>query len=349
MHILASRPEHELCGQLLRIHDPSDPTAAGDADIDCLDLPALASDTGKVLRIRQWIGPQCLCHHLDMELDSKPAHLCGLALERDGAHGHAVPHEIMLLAQLRPHLSRAIELNGLLSGFAVHRHISMTMLNALPFGVLAVGADHRITFSSASANAIAADNDGLSIRDGYLAVARSSDARRFKQLVTEATRLDEAGAGRGGGWMRLARPSGRRAYAMLISPTSGEAAHDTFAGADCMVSIYDPERMLQPDMAGLQALYGLTGTEAALARRLAEGAALDRAAYDLGISRETARSHLKSTFRKVEVHRQQDLVMIMHSLALSSGINRSWNPPAPVRGPAAYAPSGATMSAGNAA
>ena len=63
-------------------------------------------------------------------------------------------------------------------------------------------------------------------------------------------------------------------------------------------------------------LFGLTPTEASLAMLLANGLTLDEASDELGVSRNTARTHLRAVFSKTGVSRQTGLVsLILRSVA----------------------------------
>jgi DNA-binding CsgD family transcriptional regulator len=64
----------------------------------------------------------------------------------------------------------------------------------------------------------------------------------------------------------------------------------------------------------LGGVYGLTEAEARLASALSAGHSIESAAANLGVQVTTARSQLKSVFRKVGVNRQQDLTRILASL-----------------------------------
>ena len=55
-------------------------------------------------------------------------------------------------------------------------------------------------------------------------------------------------------------------------------------------------------------LYGLTAKEIDIAVLLAKGQDLRTVAVTLGISYQTARSHLRSIFAKTDMHRQSDVV-----------------------------------------
>ena len=66
----------------------------------------------------------------------------------------------------------------------------------------------------------------------------------------------------------------------------------------------------------LRQLFEFTPAEAALALLLANGLTLDEASDELGITRNTAKSHLSSIFSKTGVTRQPKLVqLILKSVA----------------------------------
>ena len=70
----------------------------------------------------------------------------------------------------------------------------------------------------------------------------------------------------------------------------------------------------------LIALFGLTPAEARLAIRLVNGLSLDEAAISLGVSRNTAKSHLRAVFSKTGVTRQPQLIqLILNSVVTLAG------------------------------
>jgi DNA-binding CsgD family transcriptional regulator len=73
----------------------------------------------------------------------------------------------------------------------------------------------------------------------------------------------------------------------------------------------------------LEAVYDLTDAESRLASALSAGHSIESAAAKLGIQMATARSQLKSVFRKTRVNRQQDLVRLITSLSLTPQIHTS--------------------------
>jgi DNA-binding CsgD family transcriptional regulator len=65
----------------------------------------------------------------------------------------------------------------------------------------------------------------------------------------------------------------------------------------------------QPDLLSLT--FGLSPAEAKFASLIATGISLKRAANELGVTRETVRSHLKASFAKTATHRQGELIALL--------------------------------------
>ncbi|MDF8333552.1 response regulator transcription factor [Novosphingobium cyanobacteriorum] len=63
--------------------------------------------------------------------------------------------------------------------------------------------------------------------------------------------------------------------------------------------------------AALRAGWGLTAREAELCQLLGEGQPLAAAAARMGVTEQTARTHLKNAFRRLEIERQTDLVRLV--------------------------------------
>jgi len=80
-----------------------------------------------------------------------------------------------------------------------------------------------------------------------------------------------------------------------------------------VILLSDPERPTVELGPVLSQLYGLTPAEAELAALLVQGRALEEAANELGITRNTARTHMKRIFSKTNTHRQGELISLVLS------------------------------------
>jgi DNA-binding CsgD family transcriptional regulator len=109
------------------------------------------------------------------------------------------------------------------------------------------------------------------------------------------------------------RRDGRLPIVMRVLPVDG-AARSPFLGARAVLifSGFDEGEVEQLTM--LRQAFQLTASEARLAMCLAGGRSLEETAQELAIAQETARSHLKSVFRKTATHRQGELIALVSRL-----------------------------------
>jgi DNA-binding CsgD family transcriptional regulator len=97
----------------------------------------------------------------------------------------------------------------------------------------------------------------------------------------------------------------------LFSATVGDKTDGCIA-----VFLSDPQRSVEASEPVLRELYQLTGAETRLACELVNGRTVEEAAAVLGITINTARSHLKKIFAKTQTQRQGELVrLLMTSLS----------------------------------
>ena len=197
------------------------------------------------------------------------------------------------------------------------------VLDILSFGIVLV-CGTRIVFANRAAAAIHHDDDGLLI---------ATTLHTGSHLVDKAIRslLEEANLAARDGRDHLAslsipRPSGRRDFLLTVCALPGDPGR-TDEDARAVVFISDPER--RPAMPGqvLSGLFGLTPTEAEVARALAQGRRTDEIATSLGIAPTTVAFHLRNLFDKTGTHRQADLIVLLLTGLASVGEPRG-DPPA---------------------
>ena len=117
----------------------------------------------------------------------------------------------------------------------------------------------------------------------------------------------EDGAASSGGVMLVSRPSGARAYCVVVAPMPAPPLGLAAAHVAAAILISDPEADSGALRDILRRLYQLSEREAEFAVRIGEGQRLEEAAGRAGITYETARSYLKSIFVKLGVNRQAEL------------------------------------------
>src|SRR5580698_6687730 len=89
------------------------------------------------------------------------------------------------------------------------------------------------------------------------------------------------------------------------------------------ILVTDADAATKPDPKVLSELFSLTPAEARFTSRLAHGESLEEISDGLGITRETARTHLRRVLSKTQTHRQGELIaLVLRSIPFASGPTR---------------------------
>lgn len=174
-------------------------------------------------------------------------------------------------------------------------------------GIVLLDCNGMVVLLNRAAKAIVAANDGVSIRDGRLVVARADEETDLVRLMSGAARAPpEANC-----VLAISRPSARRSYVATALPFPSDGPPGALGAAAVVVFITDPEQPRMLPESSLMRLYRLTGAEASVAVRIVGGRSLKQAADDLGIATTTARLHLQRVLKKTGTNRQSELVRLL--------------------------------------
>jgi DNA-binding CsgD family transcriptional regulator/PAS domain-containing protein len=217
-----------------------------------------------------------------------------------------------LLDRLLPHFRRSIQITERLGRLEAGHSAALDALDHLPCGALVVDGDGRILDHNGAAQRLLSAQDGLTATQGRLSCAKAADATRLRELIAGAAATTQGREiDRPGGAMSVARPSGRRPYAILVGPLRTPGAGHGRGSPAAVAFVSDPESLSASPEAALRQLYGLTPAEASLAGCLLAGHDLNEAAAMQEIGRETARTHLRRIFAKTETKRQSELLRLL--------------------------------------
>lgn len=283
------------------------PNAAYVCDYMILSEAEMARDP-----VYDWYQRHDLSYFVGSTLADTPQYKVMWSLQRSQAQGHAQRREIDLVELLKPHLARALNLADQLGTLGALARFSCALFEASPNGIVALDARGRIIFANSRAQIFLQAADGLCTMDGRLSAALPSDAAALDELIANAGRVELP---QGGGWSRVSRVNGAPPYALFVTPLILEDGELLHADIKVLVIVHDTGEHRKVDAGMLTEIYGLTEAEARLARALSAGHSIESAAAGLGVRANTARSQLKSVFRKTGVNRQQDLVRLLASLS----------------------------------
>jgi DNA-binding CsgD family transcriptional regulator len=232
---------------------------------------------------------------------------------RTRKQGHFDRDEIALYASVAFHLGHAYRLAAANAGSRNNATLLHLLDERRPEAVFLLDATAQLMEASPEAARILAQNDGLGLDDGCLRPWKAADRRALNRLVAGALATTTGKDLGGGGVMALPRPSGALPFLLRVMPWP-RGSDDPHRRPSAVVLLRDPERTAAIGAAELADLLGLTAREAALARRLARGGSLQDCAAALGISRNTARVHLRNIFEKTGISSQRELLRLMFSV-----------------------------------
>lgn len=252
------------------------------------------------------LKPSGIRHTMALLLDCDSRQAVTLAVGRSSAAGDYDADDAKLLAVLAPHIRSALELQRQL---AVDR-LSSSALEGTSRALLLVSQSGEICYANAEANRILAANDGLGAGPGGLYGGRGAEKTTLTRLVAEAALASTTPGAAGGGYVALSRPSMRECYVVRVAPAAVplQLHHALKPQPMAAVFVRDVERQPRPSIESLQAIYGLTRMEAEVAIEVHDGYTIAELSQALGISANTAKTHLKNIFEKVGVSRQSALV-----------------------------------------
>ncbi len=236
------------------------------------------------------------------------AHLSLLRPKRRGPFDNT---ESILLEALVPHLQRALQLHHRIIELENCRDAAGEALDRAPFGIVLVDAKCTVLLANRAADEIFAARDGLTLgRDGLSAAGRDQ-TRQLQALLSGAIGAKARGQMDSGGVIAISRPSLRRPYAVLISPLRARGSLFGVTGPAAVVFITDPERRIETNFECLYRSYRLTPAEATFADRLMHGDSVEGVADSIGITINTARTHVRHLLEKTGSRRLGDLIRIL--------------------------------------
>jgi DNA-binding CsgD family transcriptional regulator len=212
-----------------------------------------------------------------------------------------------LIGELAPHLRQA---------FACYRSSTASgglavdaAADALGVAIVSVGLDRRVRWANAAAYRLLSLGDPIGTdASGRIGAMRGEVREALDDALAKAARGEDVGKRTLNIRDREGVPSTRLT---LVVPSLTPS--DRYFAGPCVVLLVETiaAAVLPPDEA-LRVAFGLTPSEARIARAVADGTWLADVADTQGITLATARNHLKRIFAKMDVNRQAELVAKVH-------------------------------------
>jgi DNA-binding CsgD family transcriptional regulator len=217
------------------------------------------------------------------------------------------------------HLSRSFVVYTTLGGVRRERLAMGEVMDRLPTGVILLNASREAVVTNQSADRIIAQRDGFRVDAGGPGAANARENALMQKILADVLDAPPGRELQNTGFLAVTRPSGKRAYALMLTPLMAVPVGGQTQDAAAAIFISDPEAGLASASEVLETIYSLTHAEAELVRLLSQGMSLEEAARARGVAIATARSHLKRVFNKTHTKRQGELVRLVLAGVASFG------------------------------
>lgn len=255
----------------------------------------------------EWAIPQSYHHFAGMITELGPGKIGGFMFARTQRAGAVDESEIAVLSALAPHLCWAVAMSRRMGAMEGRLRLYEALFDAATEAIIVIEANGHVIEANQRAQALLEAGDGILLRNGRLAALRPEHTEVLLARVAALLRGDHAAV------EAFALPRRSKVHPLVVSlaPLPDDLAGTWARRPAAAVFIADPEAAL-PDMAeGLSRVYGLTRAEAVLVDLIARnGPSLAEAAEQLGVAKETVRTHLKRAYDKTGVRRQSELTRL---------------------------------------
>ncbi|WP_395698146.1 helix-turn-helix transcriptional regulator [Methylocella sp.] len=224
----------------------------------------------------------------------------GVSIHRSPAQGPFLPEEVARLRRLSPAFSEAVSLARRLGFARVEGLVQAMELMGRPCVALDGGGRPLLANEAGEAQLAL----WLDVASRRLAFADGASQAAFDAAVAAA--LGDPPASR----LVFVRERGGDRRALRVEPLN-DVTRFPFADAGALVIFERPRPSEEEELEGLKKTFGLTRSEARLARELETGRPLLDAARAAGLTYETARSYLKAIFLKTGTRRQAELAALL--------------------------------------
>jgi DNA-binding CsgD family transcriptional regulator/PAS domain-containing protein len=219
--------------------------------------------------------------------------------------------EIEVFDEVSAHLKRAIGLFVKVREAAAGNRMAIAAWDNLPHGAVILSLSGEVVFANLAAAKLFESGEFRIGRDRVFSLNNDHADRKLRAILNGMLRHNAEIQGSFGGTIFSARAD-RPSLTISISPFQESGAVGIIKRY-ALLLISDPSSGGPSSEAFLREKYRLTSAETGLALLLAKGHSLKETAELLGITLNTARTHLKRIFGKTAVNRQSSLVRLILS------------------------------------
>jgi DNA-binding CsgD family transcriptional regulator len=258
-----------------------------------------------------WTQPQGLTEMMQTVVLRQERRLAVFGANRHKSAGELTHDQLTIMRLLVPHIRRAVTIIDILDVKNIEIATLKATLDTFNAGIVVVADKAQILHANNAAREMLANRAPIATVNGALSV-RDAQAREELNQAIVLARTDEAMIGTNGIAVPL-RDDGS-AVAHVLPLARGDLRTRLVPQATAAVFVTRPTDSAARDIGAVVASFDLTPAEARMLQHLAAGVTLAEAAKTLGVSANTAKTHLARIFLKTGVSRQADLIAMVDRL-----------------------------------
>ena len=262
-----------------------------------------------------WLRPADLYYSIGFTALTDSTWIHNFVLARSPNRGD---YEVLVdkhLEQLAKHFCTATAVHKHVSEIGSYCHATTDALEHLQTGVILLSPNGVIIQANRSARKILRDGNLLAVTDNKLTTGKNNSRRLDKFVI--AIKRNQISHGM---QVVLNHPTTRERCCFSVFSISDHQNSFSLFEQRAMYVLFISTANL-PTQRALRKLadeFGLTPREIDLVAAMASGSSLAVVAEHLGVSEETARTHRRHVYQKLEIHSAAELNALVHQLAAIS-------------------------------
>ncbi|MBF0141656.1 MAG: hypothetical protein HQL74_15445 [Magnetococcales bacterium] len=220
------------------------------------------------------------------------------------------------LGELVPHIKRLFIIQKKLAELDLDGRMAVNTLDHIPIGIFVVNHQLLIRFANASGKELLHDAERFNVGLCRLMVHNPREHAELQRMVVNMTQWPPDKPSPSPNTICLTGNGVDVPLTAMVSPLASAnlpVKSDVLGQSLAVIFVTDPRKPQEAPPELLQRLFGLTRREAEVVEQLVMGRSLQEAAELLGISDDTARTHIKAVFSKTDTSRQSDVVRLVLS------------------------------------
>jgi DNA-binding CsgD family transcriptional regulator/PAS domain-containing protein len=242
-------------------------------------------------------------HFMPVWLRKSDTKMVALSFQGTRKRGPFERRDTEQLRRLSPHISRALEIRDRLERVQIRAHTLSRSLDTLSFGVAVLDSTGKLLEANAIARDLFREDCGICYKSDGTVYLRGSAGSELHHWISTgmppARRVD--------GLLHISQAVGPP-LSVLVSPLPAQSVSWISGDPRWLLLFFDPSRQIRLSTELIARDLCITNSEAAIVAMVVAGNTLKESALCLGISEHTARSQIKSVFRKTDIRSQADLV-----------------------------------------